>query len=515
MPEKLVEKIGGNLSAPTRGNWFSPKPPLMRTPAEDLIAISLGMKDLDNPHLLLRQSIEQRRIIAPSRFNPAYCGSLACKRVRKHAVKQKTPLVWDLPGHGKFGNGCGQISGVISCPQVHRPKPIFDHCWSPGCPHCSWDTTMRKGAEIGGRLNAYDHLRPRSPNFQVKQCWQHVSISPPQKPAKNLMGSLEGYKHLKDTAIEILRQHLGAVGGVLVFHPFRQNGEDDYNNKLTTGNTGNINDWRTAPHFHAIVMGFFNPDQIKDIHTDSGWVVHSIRAHLDENDRLATSCYVMTHAGVGSVEGRRNLQSYSYFGELTTAHLQYTADTETEVVPPCEDCNKPQYLVKFSHGCRMPTSYEQYHTTQKGRIYCLKEDRAEVEDLLEHSDPSYLPHLLYFHAGLFYATDTAPDEVWLRGRKRPRIQDEFGPHISSELRGVCSDHAAMPPRVAACSGQTDNLEMLGNSLHRPYDCAPAPIGGIVRAGNMGEALSSFASPPAGGGRWRKGGDYPPPPPPGI
>lgn len=479
----------------------SNKKPLYRIPADDLFYLAVGQEEEQNAHRLLRSSIENRRIISPSKFNPAFCDSLACKRVRKHPVNQKTPLVWDLPGHGKLGRGCGLTHSIIGCENADYFQRVKNHCWRFSCPTCSWDTSTRKAGEIVGRLMAYDHLRPRSLRFNPRDCWQHVTISPPQIPAKKMMGSSEGYAHLRQTAGEILRD-LGAVGGVLVFHPFRQNGEDDYNNKLTTGNTGNINDWRTAPHFHAIICGFLDPHAIRDLYNSSKWVVKSIRAHLNEEQILGVTNYLLTHVGVGSIEGRRAPQSYQYIGELTTSHLQIRADLERIEKPVCPNCSGQLIRTSLSPASTMPTDYTEYVHLVEGSVYCLKEDREKVDTILAHATPYNFSRFTSTYAGLYYPTFTDTDELWFRG-ERPRIRDEFGVLPSANPRAVCPDHAASSMGDAACSGQT-------NPFTNPANSPLSPNFDFFLAGNSGEALSSFARPPPWGGRGRKGGDIPPP-----
>ncbi len=394
--------------------------PLYSMPAEDLLSQSLLQEDAEDDHRILRLSIENRRIIAPCGFNPAFSDSLACKRTRKHPVKQKTPLAWDLPGHESQGRGCGASHSVIACENADYFKRIKNHCWRFSCPICAWDTSTRKASEICQRIMAYDHLRPRSYLFNVKHCWQHVVISPPQAQAKKLMGSSEGYAHLRAVAGEIIKD-LGAVAGVLVFHPFRQNGEDDFNNRLATGNTGNINDWRTAPHFHAIVCGFIDPQAVRELYRSSKWIVKSIRSHLDEKQIIGVANYLLTHVGVGTISGRRSPQTYQYFGELTTAHLQISADLERAEMPICPNCSGALIRVSLSPFSRMPTGYDSYVHISEGRVYCLKEDRDEVDRLLSSISPGYLPGVVHFHTGLFFPTFADTDELWVRGRKAPRV----------------------------------------------------------------------------------------------
>lgn len=495
MLENEVEKtkIGGNLSAP-KGVFGSPPKPL---PTHELILLSSAQSDEENTLRPIYSAVADRVIINPPKFNPAICDSLGFKRVRKRTISPKTPIVWELPGHDKFGNGCGTIRAVNVCEKLDTFSAIKRHCWRFGCPTCWWDTATRKTAEIVERLDAVDGLAVMYPTL----CWQHVVVSPPQSLAKKLVSSVEGFTNMRTTAIQIVRE-LGGVAGVCVFHPYRENGEDDYNNRIETQNDGTHGHWRTAPHFHFLVLGFFRPDDVKTLYKGWKWVLKSIHAHLSKDARVGTLNYLLTHVGVGSVVGRRNIQAYQYFGDATPSKTRIIADLEQYSMPRCKNCGGAIFTQEISSQSFYPTSSQPFIKVEKGGLYVRAEYYNETRKLLENITTSQLPAILRNHPEL-HATIKQPDLFRLRDSARIRRKSDEGTAAANWKFAAAVRPFNNPLTAEWAQNTLDSIQT------RPFSRKPPHRGGVC-VGNMGVALSSFASPPAGGGRGRKGGDIPPP-----
>lgn len=385
----------------------------------DLTALSLSFND-DKSRSALRFAIADRTRNIPTKFNPAICDSLGVKGTRRARVIQKTPVDWDLPGHGAKGKICGKIHSVTACENADYFRPVTAHCWRFACPTCWWDTAGRKAAEISERLDAFDGLCGLS-----RKSFQHIVVSPPQDIAKNLMGSQEGYAHMRVNAIELARQ-LGIEAGVVVFHPYRENGEDDYNNRIVTGNDGTAGHWRTAPHFHIVGYGWMRPEDVKTAHKRTGWVVKSIQPRLNKEGRIAVLNYVLTHVGIGSIDGRRNIQTYQYFGRVVPAYLVKVADLKRADTPPCPNCKGKLLDITIKPKELYPTEYVPHKRIVSGGIYCWKKNRPKIEQFLKKESPNvlfYSPE--YFREKYpaispdIFFTIKDPDEVYIQYREPP------------------------------------------------------------------------------------------------
>lgn len=383
---------------------------LYKIPLEPLKFLALGSRDeLPDNHAFIRSAVAERTLICPPSFNPAICDSVGVKGRKRASIRQQTPMEWDIPGHGKTGRGCGRIRSVTACENGDYFQPVMCHCWRLSCPHCWWDTAKRKSAEICERLDAYGKIAP----LTARDCWQHVVVSPPQDTAKNLMCSSEGYAHIRLAATSLIRD-LGITGGAIIFHPYRENGEDDYNNRIQTGNDGQSGHWRTAPHFHIVGYGFIPSEKVAETYERTGWIVKSVRSHLGKNDRIGVLNYLLTHVGIGRIENRRNVQSFQYFGGCVASLMPKIADVERIDMPPCPNCGGALFDVEIT-GDFMPTEYKPHRKQNVGGLYCSrsKTDMLQKEiqnlpmsDVVKHSknDPE------------IYLSISDPDNIILRIR---------------------------------------------------------------------------------------------------
>lgn len=352
--------------------------PIERFSDSDVRALALSSSERDE---LPIYDIVRRADAPQFSFNPAISDSVASiryGRIRQRTVKDAvTPVTWSLPGHGNASTSCGQYSSIQVCRHGHEFSATRHHCWKPSCPVCFPDWTRRKASELCDRLSAFDYSNHR---VFIGSCWQHVAISPPQGPAIELMGSKEGFEQLVKCALEIL-EGVGIIGGVIFAHPWREDGLDGMENSDITGNTGIGDNWRTGPHFHAVCFGWIQPGKIKKISNESGWVIKSIASNLAHEDRINVSAYVLSHVGVGSIEGRRNLYAYRYFGVI--ANFCKIGEIVTDVPKLCSVCQSPMH--SYPECLSVPSPV---YTAERRGVYTYRFTRELALKAVSSEDPA-------------------------------------------------------------------------------------------------------------------------------
>ena len=149
--------------------------------ASDVLA--LDSKNVQKLQSLMRPYVLEGSYIVP-KVNPAYCDSLHFKSVRNRRWTPKTPIRWNLPGHGEGGEDCGGYRSSVVCVHGDNGRIIKNHCWKASCPHCAFDWASRKAKQISEKLEALQELYA-----DEHSCLQHWVVSPPQEVAMDLATS--------------------------------------------------------------------------------------------------------------------------------------------------------------------------------------------------------------------------------------------------------------------------------------------------------------------------------------
>lgn len=211
--------------------------------------------------------------------------------------------MWRLPGHGsertKYQCGKFLTSKTYGCPEGHELHAVRCGCNRLDCPVCWTDKVRRNANNIRRRLNVVDQL------YNGLK-WYHVVVSPPQDRAKSQWSTEDGFKQSKKETLQILKK-AGALGGVIVCHPYRQN-------------DGTF-EWRGGPHFHVLMNGRIDASKIRDA-IDDGWVVAN-KGERPIEAMFYVAYYLCSHAGVGLGGVNKNgkqmsIKSVSYFGNCGT-----------------------------------------------------------------------------------------------------------------------------------------------------------------------------------------------------
>src|SRR3990170_5905864 len=160
---------------------------------------------------------------------------------------------WELVGHGKQTNSyCGSFFGFKICNRVELHdqsnldgvshagevfvRKLHRSCNNPRCPVCCFSGWAKREADkITQRIEA------GSKRFGLPQ---HVIISPPESD----WGLAEFHNDRLRVKVKKLLFDRSAIGGCLIFHPFRY---ADYQESIEKGV---LYGWRWSPHFHSLAF---------------------------------------------------------------------------------------------------------------------------------------------------------------------------------------------------------------------------------------------------------------------
>ena len=199
---------------------------------------------------------------------------------------------WSLPAHDldrPKRKGCGFIRSsegsivfsACSHDRDHFIRAKRTHCWSLHCPDCMNDTALRNGARTQDRFDTYVHLVRKESGYTPTV--SHWVVSPPQEFMKDAMQTLDSYQYVV-RHIESQLMDCGAVGGDLVFHPWRQRADR----------------WELSPHFHSLLFGYIDTKRFR--RQNPGWVIKKIHAKQGVKSVKHTIGYLQTHCGLARVE---------------------------------------------------------------------------------------------------------------------------------------------------------------------------------------------------------------------
>ena len=268
-------------------------------------------------------------------------------------------LIWELPAHGIPKATCGHFmrSKTYGCPEGHEIHAKKCKCYQMDCPVC-YPEALRRGAKrIAMHLDVANQLNGGL--FKL----HHVIASPPQGWAEGMAVTKDGFKALRK-AVHGALMDCGAVGGVVLFHPYRKN---------KGGNT-----WRIGPHFHALVFG--RADSSK---RPEGWVIKD-KGAVPVERAGAVAYYVLSH--VGLAEGVARIPSY--FGNCSTAGKNSPCkvyENDLDVPKRCKVCdgslfNFPKWL---GSDPTLRGFIEPEKDRQKFRIWTARKDKDKAKQLLD------------------------------------------------------------------------------------------------------------------------------------
>ena len=292
---------------------------------DDLRAIAWAnaTKPLDNPIFGIVQ-----RSVFPSISHPAN---------EPNNSSDDFPLCWSLPAHGQRKRNCGSLFRAEVCTEGHYAMGVICRCHSPSCPVCYPRAVQRASDRardyLLGCLDLRDNEGKESPLY-------HVEVSlPPEIASYSARNIKEFVKYRR-----LVQKHLLEFfeGGILAFHPFRQNkkGSDE------TLDLGGSVKWREGFHFHALVIGKPDLTRVKAFHERTGFVLKVIGGLDGEvpRERIgAVLTYVLSHAGVAFRPSGRMVKQLSYFGDISTRAVHKVDSDAVKVLSECPVCKDPLF----------------------------------------------------------------------------------------------------------------------------------------------------------------------------
>ncbi len=270
--------------------------------------------------------------------------------------------IFRLPGQGEQTNAkCGQWVHPLSCPdygdhqhslegRIEHDRFVAQHsCHRPDCPICHESWGARQATNTADRLMQAVGLY-RAAGYGIQ--WidkfgrvltrkigriDHVMLSPPQLEwVMASVSTLAGARALHNEARRIIRK-AGMVGGVLVFHCFRQNDPRESNFREDMEPWV----WYVSPHFHVIGCGFLQQSDIFYAETN-GWTYKK----MERRETIyGTVKYVLSHCGIAD-----GMQAVTYFGLFSNNKI--VVEKIEKVMQPikCKACGKEMHLYSLWEG---------------------------------------------------------------------------------------------------------------------------------------------------------------------
>jgi hypothetical protein len=254
--------------------------------------------------------------------------------------------VFTLPGQGEQTNDkCGEWTHPLSCPnhgdnqltlggKLAHDRYIATHsCHNSNCPVCYESWASRQALDASDKLiqaiGLYRH------EGLVLGKIKHVVFSPPQEMAKELHGTMGGATRLRTIAKENIKAS-GMRGGVIIYHPFRQNDprEDNFRQDLKPYA------WYESPHFHVIGVGWLK--KANEFYVSTGWIYKNIGRRETVNGTIK---YTLTHCGI--VKG---LQALTYFGLFSNGKIVIDSIQKVTEAIKCQGCGEELHLYAMKKG---------------------------------------------------------------------------------------------------------------------------------------------------------------------
>lgn len=303
------------------------------------IAWANATKPLDNPIYGIVQ-----RSVFPSISHPA--------TEPNNSSNENFPLYWSLPAHGQKRRNCGSLLRAEVCTEGHFVNGVICRCHSPSCPVC-YPWAVKRASDRArnymlGCLDLRDNEGKESPLY-------HVEVSLPPEIASYSARNVKEFEKYRRSVQKHLLEFF--EGGILAFHPFRQNkkGSDE-----TLSLDGRIV-WRDGFHFHALVIGKPDLTRVKEFHERTGFVLKVIGGLDGEvpRDKIgAVLTYVLSHAGVAFRPSGRMVKQLSYFGDISTRAVHKVDSKKESVLSECPACGYPLFdlsdLAWFLRGYAKP-----------------------------------------------------------------------------------------------------------------------------------------------------------------
>jgi hypothetical protein len=248
--------------------------------------------------------------------------------------------IFTLPGQGEITNDkCGEWTHPLSCPNhdskqitlegvIAHDRYVATHsCHNPNCPVCYESWASRQAVNSSDRLiqaiGLYKHE-----GYVIGRV-NHITFSPPQEMAKDLIRTSGGSRTLRTMAKDMAKR-AGVRGGAMIFHPFRQNDprENNYREDLKPYV------WYESPHFHVIGFGWLKKSD--EFYNETGWIYKNIGRR---ETIKGTIKYTLTHCGIAD-----GFQAVTYFGLFSNNKIVVDKIEKVTEAIKCRGCGEALHL---------------------------------------------------------------------------------------------------------------------------------------------------------------------------
>lgn len=279
----------------------------------------------------------ERPIVPEARKTAVSCLTPKYQEPEAVMVLWNNKSVFRLPGQGEQTNDrCGEWVHPLRCPNTaqttldgkeHDSYVATHSCHNPDCPVCYESWASRQAQTTADRLIQGAGLY-RKTGYRMGRI-DHVVFSPPQDLAKDLHRTSGGAKILRTMAKDMIKK-AGASGGVVIYHPFRQNDprEPNFNSDIPAYA------WYESPHFHALITGYLMKSN--EFYDKTGWAYKKMgqRATI-----AGTVKYTLTHCGIAD-----GFQAITYFGLFSYNKIVIDKIEKVTEAVKCTACGTELHL---------------------------------------------------------------------------------------------------------------------------------------------------------------------------
>lgn len=292
--------------------------------------------------------------------------------------------IFDLPSNGEQLDNCGEWVHPLSCPnhgqttisgESHDRFVVMHTCDKPECPVCYTTWASKAAKRSTERLFEAQRLykEAKIPLGRI----DHIVFSPPREEAIEAIKTVAGYRKFKANAIKIIK-NAGVKGGLIVFHPFRQNDPREKNFNIDVP----AYVWYLSPHFHVVGSGYLQRSD--EFHELTGWIYKK----MDSRETVkGTIKYTLTHCGINE-----NFHAITYFGALSYNKVVVDTVTTTEEPIKCRACG--ELLLEYTFKDEIDKENNQLVPDWNDElgVFYHKVKRRTFKLLVPKLKPVYNPH---------------------------------------------------------------------------------------------------------------------------
>ena len=305
-------------------------------------------KGIEYEDYLTNPAICASRFLDDGQHSPDGCFKVVIGLPDGSEIMEDDLIKWATPARGTLRHNPRFVRSVLSCEEDINDylKTTPHHCGKLSCPECaayeiSYNATQQAIKLMSGAK--YAENRNKSDRFV-----QHLTVSPPEALYYKFI-TWDGFQEMKKYAVKVATE-AGIKGGMIIFHPYRQNGRNDDDilpgdYDPTATNDGDKHHARFAPHFHVLGFGWIAPASSEFVNSHKGWIYKAIRTGENRIRTLPEVVgainYLMSHVGLISEDSPAQIprmQTISWIGQCNSHVLTLICEIRVYEEQLCEEC---------------------------------------------------------------------------------------------------------------------------------------------------------------------------------